>query len=64
MSLSGISLKVFNTSNKQVKLNVLGGSADASSQNGANTIYEWNLASETYANVNQVTIYAKNQGNQ
>lgn len=62
MSLSGISLKVTNTSNKQVKLNVLGGAADSSSQNGANTIYEWNLASETYANVNQVTIYAKTQG--
>ena len=62
MSLSGISLKATNTSNKQVKLNVLGGSADSSSQNGANTIYEWNLSSETYANVNQVTIYAKNQG--
>jgi hypothetical protein len=62
MSLSGISLKATNTSNKQVKLNVLGGSADSSSQNGANTIYEWNLGSETYANVNQVTIYAKNQG--
>jgi hypothetical protein len=62
MSLSGISLKATNTSNKQVKLNVLGSAADSSSQNGANTIYEWNLGSETYANVNQVTIYAKNQG--
>jgi hypothetical protein len=62
MSLSGISLKVTNTSNKQVKLNILGGAADSSAQNGANTIYEWNLASETYANVNQVTIYAKTQG--
>ena len=62
MGLSGISLKVTNTSNKQVKLNVLGGAADSSAQNGANTIYEWNLASETYANVNQVTIYAKTQG--
>jgi len=62
MGLSGISLKVTNTSNKQVKLNILGGAADSSAQNGANAIYEWNLASETYANVNQVTIYAKIQG--
>jgi hypothetical protein len=60
--MSKISLQLKNDLAVPVSLNVLGGSADSSSQNNADTLYEWDLASEDWVNVDTVIIQSKLRG--
>jgi hypothetical protein len=60
--MSTIALQLTNALAVPVSLNVLGGSSDESNQNNANTLYEWNLASEDWINVDTVIIQSRLSG--
>lgn len=60
--MSKIALQLTNDLAVPVSLNVLGGTSDESNQNNANTLYEWNLASEDWINVDTVIIQSKLTG--
>jgi hypothetical protein len=60
--MSTIALQLTNALSVPVSLNVLGGTSDESNQNNANTLYEWNLASEDWINVDTVIIQSRLSG--
>jgi len=56
---SDISLQVKNNLNRTATFSILGGTQDPSNgQANANTIYEWDLSAETFANTTAITIEA------
>jgi hypothetical protein len=57
--MSTIALQLTNDLAVPVSLNVLGGTSDESNQNNADTLYEWNLASEDWINVDTVIIQSR-----
>ena len=57
--MSTIALQLTNDLAVPVSLNVLGGTSDESNQNNADTLYEWNLASEDWLNVDTVIIQSR-----
>jgi hypothetical protein len=60
--MSNIALRLRNDLALPVSLNVLGGTSDESNQNNANTLYEWNLASEDFLNVDTVIVQSRLSG--
>ena len=60
--MSKISLTIANSLSVPIKINILGGVADESSQNNADTLYEWDLSAETWNNVDTVTIQTRLSG--
>ena len=60
--MSTIALQLTNDLAVPVSLNVLGGTSDESNQNNADTLYEWNLSSETFVNVDTVIIQSRLRG--
>jgi hypothetical protein len=60
--MSNIALKLRNDLALPVSLNVLGGTSDESNQNNANTLFEWNLATENFVNVDTIIIQSRLSG--
>jgi hypothetical protein len=60
--MSTIALKLNNDLSVPVSINVLGGAADESNQNNADTFYEWDLSTETFLNVDTVLIQVRFSG--
>lgn len=60
--MTKIALRVNNDLSLITSLNVLGGVQDNSNQNNADTLYEWDLSSEDFLNVDTVIIEAKLSG--
>lgn len=60
--MSNIALKLRNDLALPVSLNVLGGTSDESNQNNADTLYEWNLATENFVNVDTVIVQSRLRG--
>ena len=60
--MSQIALAITNDLALTVSLNVLGGVADENNQNNADTLYEWDLSSENWVNVDTVIIQSRLTG--
>lgn len=60
--MSTISLSITNDLAVPISINILGGAADESSQNNADTFYEWDLSSETWVNVDTVSLQVRLSG--
>ena len=60
--MSQIALSITNDLALPVSLNVLGGVADENNQNNADTLYEWDLSSENWVNVDTLIIQSRLTG--
>jgi len=59
---SGISVRLTNNFSRPVRVEVLGNSSSNMSQVGADTSYEWDLASETFGGVDTISIEVRKTG--
>ena len=59
---SGISVRLKNNFSRPVRVEVLGNSSSNMSQVGADTSYEWDLASETFGGVDTIAIQVRKTG--
>ena len=59
---SGISVRLKNNFSRPVRVEVLGNSSSNMSQVGADTSYEWDLASETFGGVDTIAVQVRKTG--
>ena len=57
--MTKIALQVRNDLALPTSLNLLGGTQDNSNQNNADTLYEWDLSTENFLNVDTVIIQSR-----